>query len=612
MGSLYVGVTGLQTSSNSLNTVSHNISNVNTEGYTRQQISQKDRIYIPLSLKNPDVPLLKQLGLGVQYGETRQVRDYFLDKTYRTESGRAAFYEISSDALMQIEDILKEANEDEAFSGALSEFWNSIQELAKDPSGSVTQGLFVSKAQTLLDRAAEVYNGIKDYQNNLNRQIKDTVDQINEYGKELAKLNEEIVKVEAKIKNANGIIDNIENANDLRDRRNLIVDKLAELVNISFEEDTDGFMNVRIEYSDFVQRETVYEIGLDRDECGFYTPYWKTNAERKADGSLDISQALLFNLKRPISSSINTDIGKLKSLMVSRGDKYGTSDDLHYYTSEFEKLEGTYKALKAESDLDPTAEKLAKTNAALQELNDFLSENKFSAADPTATPPVFYDTTNGLTEEQKTQLTNKDKEYYDTWVLPRTCTNVEAEFDNLIHGIVVKISEILGEAGYTVDGKSWAEEPYQGNGLYTLIAESEGYHIGNISVNTKFLQMPTLLSFTTESGEADYATAEKLTAAFQAEEYVLNPDLTQKSNFLNYYGDLVEQVTNSSSVARTLLDAQQATAEAARDAREQILGVSSDEELQFMITFQNAYNANSRYITTINTMLESIIQSFGA
>ncbi len=594
MGSLYVGVTGLQTSSNSLNTVAHNISNVNTEGYTRQQISQKDRHYNLLSLKNPEVPLLKQLGLGVQYGETRQVRDYFLDKTYRTESGRAAFYEVSSDALMQVEDILKEANEDEAFSGALSEFWNSIQELAKDPSGSVTQGLFVSKAQTLLDRAAEVYNGIIDYQNNLNRQIKDTVDKINEYGRELSKLNEEIVKVEAKIKNANGIVDNVENANDLRDRRNLIVDELAKLVNVSFEEDTDGFMNVQIEYSDFVQRETIYEIALDQDEYGFYTPYWKTNAQVKSDGSLDISQALLFNLKRPISSSINTDIGKLKSLMVSRGDKYGTSEDLSRYTTDFTKLEDSYKSLLAAGD--PEADE------ALRKLKEFVTKSGLGA----------YDETTGLTDDQKEGLTLLDKEYYDVNVLPRTCTNVEAEFDNLIHGVVVKISEILGNAGYTTDGKGWAEEPYQDNGLYTLIAESEGYHIGNISVNTKFLQMPTLLSFTTESGEADYATAEKLTEAFKAEEHVLNPDLTQKSNFLNYYGDLVEQVTNSSSVARTLLDAQNATAEAARDAREQILGVSSDEELQFMITFQNAYNANSRYITTINTMLESIIQTFGA
>ena len=605
MGSLYVGVTGLQTSNNSLNTVAHNISNVNTEGYTRQQISQKDRHYNLLSLKNPELPLLKQVGLGVQYGETRQVRDYFLDKTYRTESGRAGFYEISADALMHVEDILKEANEDEAFSGALSQFWNSIQELAKDPSGSVTQGLFVSKAQTLLDRAAEVYNGIRDYQNNLNRQIKDYVDKINDYGKELVKLNDEIVKVEAKIRNANGIVDNIENANDLRDRRNLIVDQLSELVNVTFEEDADGFMNVRIEYTDFVQRDSLFEISLEQDESGFYTPYWKTNAEVKPDGSLDISKALLFNLKRPISSSINTDIGKLKSLMVSRGDHYGTSDDLAHFSAEFKRLEDTYKTL-AKPGSGATAAEIA---AALSNLEDFITENNLGSA---GVPAPIYDTVNGLTEAQQAVLTYKDKEYYDTWILPRTCTNVEAEFDNLIHGIVTKISEILGDAGYTVDGKSWTEEPYQDNGLYTLIAESEGYHIGNISVNPKFLQMPTLLRFVTDSGEADYVTAEKLTEAFKAEEYVLNPDLTQKSNFLNYYGDLVEQVTNSSAVARELLDAQTATKEAAKDAREQILGVSSDEELQFMITFQNAYNANSRYITTINTMLESIIQTFGS
>ena len=115
-----------------------------------------------------------------------------------------------------------------------------------------------------------------------------------------------------------------------------------------------------------------------------------------------------------------------------------------------------------------------------------------------------------------------------------------------------------------------------------------------------------------DNGEIDYDTATALKDAFAAEDYVLNPDLTQKLCFKDYYTALVEQVTNSASVSEALKDAQMKTSDAAYEAREQILGVSSDEELQFMITFQNAYNASSRYITTINDMLESIITSYGA
>ena len=150
------------------------------------------------------------------------------------------------------------------------------------------------------------------------------------------------------------------------------------------------------------------------------------------------------------------------------------------------------------------------------------------------------------------------------------------------------------------------------NYLFTQKASGEGWHIGNININSKFLQTPSLLSFKTASGEADYTTTTALKDAFEAEEYVLNPDMTQKTSFNDYYSDLVNQVTNSTSLAKSLYSSQQSTVSSASDAREQIVGVSSDEELQYMIMYQNAYNASSRYITTINDMLDNILTAFGA
>ena len=91
MGSLYLGVSGLQTSNNALNTTAHNMSNLDTVGYTRQQVSQATRTYNTISKGRPN---WQQLGLGVNYSQTRQIRDYFLDKNYRRESGRSAFYDV--------------------------------------------------------------------------------------------------------------------------------------------------------------------------------------------------------------------------------------------------------------------------------------------------------------------------------------------------------------------------------------------------------------------------------------------------------------------------------------------------------------------------------------
>ena len=87
MGSLYVGQSGLQTSQNALNTTAHNMSNADTVGYVRQQVMLGTSIYNTIKVDFKAVSN-QQIGLGVEYTKTRQVRDYFMDQSFRQESGR--------------------------------------------------------------------------------------------------------------------------------------------------------------------------------------------------------------------------------------------------------------------------------------------------------------------------------------------------------------------------------------------------------------------------------------------------------------------------------------------------------------------------------------------
>ena len=102
MGSLYIGKSGLQTGQNALHTTAHNMSNSDTVGYVRQQVLLGTSIYNTIKTDIHAVSN-QQIGLGVEYSKTRQVRDYFLDLTYRKESGRCEFYTVSRDALEEIE-----------------------------------------------------------------------------------------------------------------------------------------------------------------------------------------------------------------------------------------------------------------------------------------------------------------------------------------------------------------------------------------------------------------------------------------------------------------------------------------------------------------------------
>ena len=546
MGSLYIGQSGLQTSQNALNTTAHNMSNADTVGYVRQQVLQGTRIYNTIKV-NFDAVSNQQVGLGVNYSKTRQVRDYFLDKTYRQELGRQEFYTVSRDAMEEIEFLLDEMN-GETFQNSLDNLWTSVQELAKDPSSAVTQGLLIERCAEFLDRADAVYEGLKDYQNNLNSTIQNKVKTINEHAQGIKDLNDRIRFIE---------VGGFEEANDLRDARNQLIDELAGMANISYTEDPEGNVCIQLEGEDLVKRDVVYEIGLDMDpETGFYTPFWIHNApftlNEEGEREYDIENALVYDMEQVISSDLNTDVGSLKSTLIARGDHVATFKDL-------------------------------------------------------------------------------EEENYTNSVTQSVIMNVQAEFDQLIHNIATTMNKVLAdaaEAAYAAGDTTYlrdkngnpiqifqkiATEGYDENGDFIEEDDSiyNWYTIDNLKINQELLQQPTLLGFILHDDSVDYDTMAKIKEAFMAETNTLNPFVKKQSSFMDYYSDLVSQVANSGHVYESILTNQQETVDSTFSAREQIIGVSADEELTNMVKFQNAYNASSRYINVIDEMLEHIINTLG-
>ena len=108
------------------------------------------------------------------------------------------------------------------------------------------------------------------------------------------------------------------------------------------------------------------------------------------------------------------------------------------------------------------------------------------------------------------------------------------------------------------------------------------------------------------------AAATALKTAFTTSKYTLNPNVATTTTLQNYYSSLVSQIANSGTVSKSIADNQNTTVTTISNAREQIIGTSSDEEIQFMIEFQNAYNASSRYINVVSEMLEHIVTTLGS
>lgn len=556
MGSFYVGVSGLQAANNALNTTAHNMSNLDTEGFTRQQILLGTRTYNTISKSGI---MWKQIGLGVQYSQTRQVRDYFLDKNFRRESGRSAFYEVSSYALAEIEDLIGESSiEGHEFSESLQNLWEAVEELSKYPTDEVNQNLFVTRSYEFITKALAVYDGLSKYQNNMNKTVKTDVDKINSYAQEIEQLNRQIIRIEA---------GDVEHANDLRDRRNFLLDELGKMGNVSYTEDVFGYVSVKFESVDLVKSGHVNKMSLYEDPAtGFYTPYWEALADYDYDkdgnkvlSKESLQKAQVFDLTRTIASSINTDIGSLKATLLARGDHRATYLEMQ--------------------DINPDGE--------------------------------------------------YEEGWYDKHISQSIIMNIQAEFDQLIYRVTSKINSILADAADR-ETKRYAPSTYlrDGNGnpfqLFEQIVKNDktitlpdgtkiglGWSIGNMMINMDLKQNPAKLKFRLADSSEDNETMELLKKAFQEAVYTLNPNVNTPVCFIDYYKNLVAQVANTGSVFASIGEEQAVTLSSIESAREQVLGVSSDEELTNMIMFQNAYNASSRYINVISEMLEHLLTTLG-
>ena len=549
MGSLYVGTSGLQTSQNALNTTGHNITNADTVGYVRQQTMLGDRQYNTISIDATSIAN-KQLGLGVEYSQIRQVRDVFLDQTYREESGRLGMYSTFYNATEEVETLLGELD-GASFQDSISELWTAVQELAKDPGSSVTQGLLMQRAYTFMTDAQSVYQGLCSYQDNLNRDIKDMVEQMNEYGAKIKDLNDQIRKIETA---------GIEKANDLKDARNQLLDELSSMANIDYYDDAMGNVLVKIEGHMFVTPDRVNEIGLQIDETTtFYDVFWKDDAKFRVneagDTIYETKGALLFDLSQELSPELDTDIGELKALIISRGD----------HRANFTDMENTYNE-------------------------------------------------NG-------EIIATDKENYAK-ISNSVIMTAQAEFDKLIHATVTAINGALeqafqkGDGNYMSDGNGHALEIFQRSttdpGTPENILDDETiFTTANLIINQELMQTPGKLGFKRPDDSIDYETAELLKEAFEKAEHTLNPETTNGMNIASFYSSIVAHVANDGAVFKSIRDNEQITVDSTESARQQIVGVSTDEELSNMIRFQNAYNASSRYINVVSQMLEHLLTSLG-
>lgn len=246
-GGIEISKRGILTQQAALTTAGHNVANANTPGFSRQVVKMVAAEPIEaLSLQRSTIP--GQMGQGVMFTEVERIREVFLDKQFANENKSFGEWTIRQDTLEKLEAIINEPS-DTGLRQVLDNFWNSWQELSKQPDNLETRAVVKESALAVTDAFNHAAKQLKDLGSDLNDNVTVKVTQVDSTLRQIAGLNNEIFRIEG--------LGN--NANDLRDQRDLLVDELSKVINISVQEESGGY-HVKMGNQDLVVANTATEF----------------------------------------------------------------------------------------------------------------------------------------------------------------------------------------------------------------------------------------------------------------------------------------------------------------------------------------------------------------
>jgi len=228
---LQIASQALATHQAALDITGHNIANSNNPGYTRQVANIQAAT--PLTISGTGKPLT--LGAGSTLDSILRARDHYIDRQFRWESSKYEYWAGKEEALAMVERLLNEPSQ-YSLSNDMDKFWNAWSELAKNPQNTGARSVLYERAMTLTDTLHYIDQQITDMQGDLDANVKVTVNQINTIADQIRELNIQIKRAEVAM----------DNANDLKDRRDNLIDELAKIVPVRIVESQDPNFTDRI------------------------------------------------------------------------------------------------------------------------------------------------------------------------------------------------------------------------------------------------------------------------------------------------------------------------------------------------------------------------------
>jgi len=570
-GSIHMANTSLNAAQLGLQVVGNNIANANTPGYMRQEI------VLASAKAHEHGDLLMGLGVGVE-GIVQRV-DRFLDEQLRSANSDLASGEAQQEALQQLESLIGELGEDD-LSTSMSKFFNSINDILNQPESRAVRNLAVLQGKTLAADIRHLATRVQAVRRDINDRIVNSAGEINQLLKEVAKFNVQVSEMEGGGTRGSDAV-------GLRDARREALRKLSEIMDIRAVEQADRTVTVFSE-GDYLVSQGIYR---------------EVTVAHSSDRGVTVAEIQLADTQMPINSAS----GKLAGWRIARDDLLGGFlHDLDNFAQtlsfEFNRVYSTGQGLSGYTELTSTYT-VDNPDAALDSANlpftpvngSFQVHVHNKQTGQTKTTDVFV-SLNGLDD---------DTTLHDVAATIDAAEGISAEVTRL-GGL--KITSDVPNIEFTFGSAVNADGTAAGDTSGLLAALGIGtFFTGrgslDINVNEKVQQAPMTFS-ASQGGVGKDTKNAALLAGFLDRKLDSQGGVTLSNHYQQMAGDvmqtaaLTKSTTNGHRVFQQTLEAQQLA----------VSGVNIDEEAVKMLTFQRMYQATARYISTVNKLLDMLVQ----
>ncbi len=529
-----------------------NIANVQTEGYSRQEIN--------FEASNPRNFSLGQLGTGVRVTGVERSHDQFLYSQILSEGDTLGQFEVRKDVFEQLEILFSESN-GQSLNQTLGNFFAGLQDLSSNPTGLPERSSVIAEAQNLASTFGNLGNSLFQIQRNLDSAIQVEVERINSLTSEIAELNKAIHANEP----------TTFSANDLRDRRDQRVKELSELVDLNYVDEMDGQISLTFDNgTPLVLQSTAFTMG--------------TSINGNNKGFQDITVSGLNGTSTNITSSLTG--GSIKGLLDMRDVEVADiKDKLDRFAAGF--IQEVNNIHQQGFGADGTTGNNFFTAPSVTVETNINNTGTATLAATNGNPSAI------LSDKFEITVTGSN-----TFTLNNLTTGVSAGSFSFTSGSTFNLA---GGFAVTISGSAAVGDSFK------LSVSENAAQTFSVSSDVASNSSKIAAGLTSSADGANALELIGLQSKLTFDSVTHIQSGSGAFTFDEFYSSIVSSLGIQSFSTQAKFSQQEGILLQLNTRRESISGVSIDEEFINMVKFQQAYNAAARLIGVVDELLDTVI-----